>query len=208
MTNDTSAKQVTDFLTLEESAEFAGVSERTIQRHALLSKQNPTSTTIRKGKKVKGYRKDWLTDTFKNDSQSGDTQNDNNNKSFESDTTSRDNSKQSTENQTNKSHDNDEIVVILKEEVNFLRTEIGVKNEQISKLQESEKNTKMLLADLQIQNKALQLPEAKKETPTAKPLGKKSRKIWIFVSVVLFIAIAASAYAYNYYYGFKNLNWW
>lgn len=207
MTNDTAAKQTTELMTLDEAAEFAGVSERTIQRHALLSRHNPTSTTIRKGKKVKGYRKDWLADTFKNDSPSGDTKNDKGDKPFENDTTSRDNSKQTTENQTNKSHDNDEIVVILKEEVNFLRNEIGVKNEQISKLQESEKNTKTLLADLQIQNKALQI-SAPEKSPTVKQSGKKYRKIWVLVSVVLFIALAASAYAYNYYFGFKNLNWW
>jgi len=205
MAHDTTTTTI-ELLTLEESAEFAGVSERTIQRHALLSRHNPTSTTKRKGKNVKGYRKDWLKETFLNDVQTDDTKNDKGDKPLDKGATRHDNHKQPTENQTNKSRENDEIVILLKEEVNFLRTEIGVKNEQISKLQESEKNTKTLLADLQIQNKALQLP-SQKNAPVAKQSGKKWRKVWLWVSIILLIGLAAGAYAYNYYFGFKNLNW-
>lgn len=192
-----------ELLTLKEAADFARVSERTIQRHTLLSRHNPTSTTTRKGKKVKGYRKDWLRETFLNEVTAGDTKNDKSDNLLENVVTQHDNPKQSTKNQANKSRENDEIVLILKEEVNFLRIEIGVKNEQISKLQDSEKNTKTLLADLQIQNKALLLPY-QKNVPTAKRWGKKWR-FWMGVAILFLISLAVSAYAYNYYFGFKNL---
>jgi hypothetical protein len=202
MAHDTITTTI-ELLTLEESAQFAGVSERTIQRHTLLSRHNPTSTTTRKGKKVKGYRKDWLRETFLNEATTGDTKNDKGDNPLKNVVTQDDNLKQSTKNQANKSRENDEIVLILKEEVNFLRTEIGVKNEQICKLQESEKNTKTLLADLQIQNKALQLPSQKNE-PTAKRWGK-NWQFWLWVAIFFLISLAVSAYAYNYYFGFENL---
>jgi|ERR1035437_2807901 hypothetical protein len=198
-----------ELLTVSEAATKYNVSTRTIERHALLKKYKCVQT-FRNSRKVNGYSLEWLEASFGKESE---------NVGLKSDTSGG----QKTEKSDNVGQSSvPDMVNILSDQVSFLKKEIEVKNNQlevkdkqleikdnhITSLIESEKNTKMLLADLQIQNKALQLPEAKKEMPTAKPLGKKSRKIWVFVSIVLFIAITASAYAYNYYYGFKNLNWW
>ncbi len=198
-----------ELLTVSEAATKYNVSTRTIERHALLKKYKCVPT-FRNSRKVNGYSHEWLETCFGKESDNVGQK-----------TTTNDGQKTAKANNVEQASSQD-VVNVLTEQVSFLKKEIEVKNNQlevkdkqleikdkhITSLIESEKNTKMLLADLQIQNKALQLPEAKKETPTAKPLGKKSRKIWIFVSVVLFISFAASAYAYNYYYGFKNLNWW
>lgn len=188
MTHDTTAKKTTELLTLEESAEFSGVSERTIQRHALLSRHNPTGTTIRKGKKLKGYKKDWLTEIFINGATEDDKKKD-------------------------KNKDVSDMVSVLKGQVQTLSDEIKFKNEQlqvkdrhITSLIESDKNTKTLLADLQIQNKVLQL-SAPEKSPTIKQSGKKSYKVWLWLSIVLLMGLTGGAYAYNYYFGFKNLNW-
>lgn len=77
----------------------------------------------------------------------------------------------------------------LKQDVTFLRKEIEAKNDQLQakdsqilELISSEQKTKMLLADLQLQQKNLLL-----DKPSAKQLEKKSSTIWW----VLFFLLAA-----------------
>ena len=158
-------------LTVSEAAAHVGVSARTIERHAAFKKYVPLSD-FRNGRKTKVYSKKWLDDNFKNDGQKSDndrqsqTTSDNN---FDKNTTA--------------------LVARLTDEVVFLRKEIDVKNDVISKLQESEKNTKTLLADLQIQQKTLLL-----NSPSAKQLGKKYGWIWFIAFVALLGAIGAGCY--------------
>jgi len=170
MMSDTKTTTVEN-LTVSEAAAYIGVSARTIERHASFKKYTPLSD-FRNGRKTKVYSKKWLDDNFKDDGQKSD------------------NGRQSQTTADNQSDTKTTILVArLTDEVVFLRKEIDVKNDVISKLQESEKNTKMLLADLQIQQKTLLL-----NSPTAKQLGKKHGWIWFVAFVILLGVIGTGCY--------------
>lgn len=158
-------------LTLAESSAYTGVSTRTIERHATFTKYN-TETLTRNGRKTKGYSKEWLNKQFNNVGQVSD-------KKATSPTNVRQVSDKhnGTENEAIK-----DVALIeeLKQDVTFLRKEIEAKNDQLQakdsqilELISSEQKTKMLLADLQLQQKNLLL-----DKPSAKQLEKKSSKIW------------------------------
>lgn len=155
MSNKATTKN--DILTLSESSAYTGVSTRTIERHATFTKYQPESIT-RNSRKTKGFSKSWLDKQFKDVGQMSDKPND-------------------TENEAIK-----EVSLIdeLKQDVTFLRKEIEAKNDQLQakdnqiiELISSEQKTKMLLADLQLQQKNLLL-----DKPSAKQWEKKSNKIW------------------------------
>ena len=155
-------------LSLSEASTFAGVSTRTIERHATFTKYQTVGTVIN-GKKVKCYELSWLTAKFKN-VVSEKTQEVNNSKGLkDTTTTKRREKKQNVVSET-----------FLNEHLATLTKELQFKSDLIIRLQnsndallESEQKTKMLLADLQLQQKTLLL-----DKPTAKPLEKKSSKIW------------------------------
>jgi hypothetical protein len=155
-------------LTLSESAAYAGISTRTIERHATFTNYK-TETIIRNSRKAKGFSKEWLDKQFKDVGQMSDKKP--TNVGHVSDKYN------STENEAIK-----EVSLIeeLKQDVTFLRKEIEAKNDQLQakdsqilELISSEQKTKMLLADLQFQQKNLLL-----DKPSAKQLEEKSSKIW------------------------------
>jgi len=155
-------------LSVGEAASFAGVSTRTIERHATFTKYN-TVITVKNGKKLKCYELSWLTDRFKNDV-SEPTLNPNKTKDY----------KNTTAEKTSVKKQNVVSQSFLKEHLDILTKELQFKSDLIIKLQdsnnallESEQKTKMLLADLQLQQKTLLL-----DKPTVKQSDKKSTKIW------------------------------
>lgn len=178
-----------ELLTLIEAAAKYNISTRTIERHATISKYK-SNFIFKNNKKVKGYSLKWLESVFGKKSDN-----------FESTTRQLDeNDRQNAHKIDNDRQSNDtDVVKVLSEHVTFLRKEIDIKNDQIAKLQESEKNTKMLLADLQIQNKALQAPQPDQTATITKPVNK-SKTLWWVVAVVIVIGLAgAGAYAMHYY---------
>lgn len=165
-------------LTLSEAAAFAGVSTRTIERHATFTNYK-TETIIRNNRKTKGFSIEWLEKQFKNVGQESDKK-----------TTSPTNVGQMSDKHNipeNEAIKDMSLIEELKQDVTFLRKEIEVKNEQLQakdnqilELINSEQKTKMLLADLQLQQKSLLLNE-----PTARQSGKKESKIWWALFVLL-----------------------
>lgn len=169
-----SDKTTNVLLSLSEASTYAGVSTRTIERHATVTKYQ-TVVSDKNGKKVKCYELSWLTDKFKNVvSDMSDTKSKTlNNKGFED--TTRIKNKDKKQNVVS-----DMSESYLKEHLDFLTKELQFKSDLIIKLQdsnsallESEQKTKMLLADLQLQQKTLLL-----DKPSAELKGKKSGKIW------------------------------
>jgi len=164
-----------DVMSIVEAASYANVSTKTIERYAILYKWESLSE-VRNSRKIKVYRKSDIDKHFKNQEQ----------KSDESKTST----KKQPENKENPSLD---TINCLKDEVVFLRSELVVKNEQISKLQESESQTKMLLADLQMKAKTLPAPE-----PT-KAIGEKNTWVWWTAFFLLVGALAFGAWlSYDY----------
>lgn len=169
MSDKTTTKN--DILTLSESSAYAGVSTRTIERHATFTEYQPESIT-RNSRKTKGFSKYWLDKQFKDVGHLSDNN-----------TTSPTNVGQVSDNPNNTENEAiKEVSLIdeLKQDVMFLRKEIEAKNDQLQakdgqilELISSEQKTKMLLADLQLQQKNLQL-----DKPSAKQWEKKSSKIW------------------------------
>jgi hypothetical protein len=168
-------------LTLAESSAYTGVSTRTIERHATFTKYQPESIT-RNSRKTKGFSKSWLDKQFKNVGQVPD-----NNTASPTNVRQMSDKPNDTENKAIK-----EVSLIeeLKQDVTFLRKEIEAKNDQLQakdnqiiELISSEQKTKMLLADLQLQQKNLLL-----DKPSAKQWEKKSNKIW-WVLFVLLVAV-------------------
>jgi hypothetical protein len=158
----------TQLLSLSEASTFAGVSTRTIERHATFTKYQ-TVGTVRNGKKIKCYELSWLTDKFKNVVSETEPKTLNNKGSGDTTTTKTKQKKQNVVSET-----------FLQEHLANLTKELQFKSDLIIRLQdsnnallESEQKTKMLLADLQLQQKTLLL-----DKPTAKQLEKKSSKIW------------------------------
>jgi len=158
-------------LTLAESSSYTGVSTRTIERHATYTNYKTESLT-RNGRKTKGYSKEWLNKQFNNVGQTSDRK-----------TTSPTNVGQVSDKPNNTENEAiKEVSLIdeLKQDVTFLRKEIEAKNDQLQakdsqilELISSEQKTKMLLADLQLQQKNLLL-----DKPSAQRWEKKSSKIW------------------------------
>ena len=179
--SDMKSDKKKELLTLIEAAKKYNVSTRTIERHAKNSGYAPESL-IRNDKKVKGYSVGWLDSVIRhcptNVGPMSDKLSDN----------------------VGQPNDTD-IVKILSENITFLRKEIDIKNDQIAKLQESDRNTKMLLADLQIQNKALQAPQEDKAVPIKEPVKKSKKILWWVVFLVLVLGLAITGLLlYNYYY--------
>ena len=170
-------------LTLAESSAYTGVSTRTIERHATFT-QYKTESLTRNGRKTKGYSKDWLNKQFNNVGQMSDKK-----------TTSQTNVGHLSDKHNNTENEQIKdtfLIEELKQDVTFLRKEIEAKNEQIQakdnqilELIGSEQKTKMLLADLQLQQKNLLL-----DKPSAKQSGKKSSKIWW---ALFFLLVAISS---------------
>lgn len=165
-------------LTLSEAASYAGVSTRTIERHATFTNYK-TETIIRNSRKTKGFSVEWLDKQFKNVGQASDRKTTN-----RTDVGHLSDKHNSTENEEIK---DTSLIEELKQDVTFLRKEIEAKNDQLQakdsqilELISSEQKTKMLLADLQLQQKNLLLNE-----PTARQLGKKESKIWWALFVLL-----------------------
>lgn len=182
--SDKSQKQSlsdTQLLSLSEAAAFAEVSTRTIERHATFTKYQ-TVGTIRNGKKVKCYELSWLTTKFKNVVSETETKTNKNNGLEDTTTTKTKQKKQNVVSET-----------FLQEHLANLTKELQFKSDLIIRLQdsndallESEQKTKMLLADLQLQQKTLLL-----DKPTAKQSGKKDSKIqWALF--FLFVAACGS----------------
>lgn len=180
-------KGKSEALTLSEAAAYAGVSTRTIERHATFTNYK-TETITRNSRKTKGFSKEWLDKQFKDVGQESDKK-----------PTSPTNVGQmsdihnNTENQTIKDNP---LIETLQHDVTFLRKEIDEKNEQIKakdsqilELISSEQKTKMLLADLQLQQKNLLL-----DKPSAKRWEKKSSKIWWALFFLLVAVCGAVVY--------------
>lgn len=162
-------------LSVGEAASFAGVSTRTIERHATFTKYK-TVTTVKNGKKLKCYELSWLTARFKNDV-SEPADNPNKTKDYNNTTTVK----------TGKKKQNVVSESFLKEHLDILTKELQFKSDLIIRLQdsnnallESEQKTKMLLADLQLQQKTLLL-----DNPTIKQSEKRESKIWWGLFVLL-----------------------
>ena len=173
-----------DLMTVAEAALYVGVSVRTIERHVLLG-NCPTEWTARNNRKVKAYPKYWLDRTFvKNDIEKKRMSDSQHDKQTRQDIGTE---KMSDKNDGIKS---EEVITALREDVGFLRKEIDVKNQQITALIKSEEQTKTLLADLQMQNKNLQLnsPQAKQ-----KPQEKESR-IWLWLGIILIAGLLTGSY--------------
>jgi len=110
---------------MSEAAAYVGVSNRTIERHAIFTKYQHESIT-RNGRKTKGFSKEWLDKQFKDFRQMSNNKTTTaTNVEHESD---RDNS---TENEAIKDVS---LIEELKQDVTFLRKEIEAKNEQILEL--------------------------------------------------------------------------
>jgi hypothetical protein len=168
-----------DVLSIVEAASYANVSTKTIERYAILYKWESLSE-VRNSRKIKVYRKSDIDKHFKNQEQKSDTSKTTTNKKPE-----------------NKENPSLDSINCLKDEVVFLRSELVVKNEQISKLIESESKTKMLLADLQVKVKTLPAPEP------AKAEVKKHTWVWWTAFFLLVGALGFGAWlAYDY---LKNL---
>lgn len=171
-------------LTLSEAAAYAGVSTRTIERHATFTNYK-TETIIRNSRKTKGFSVEWLDKQFKDVGQVSDKK-----------TTSPTNVGQMSDNHNsteNEAIKGVSLIEELKQDVTFLRKEIEAKNDQLQakdsqilELISSEQKTKMLLADLQLQQKNLLLNE-----PTARQSEKKSSKIW-WALFFLLVAVCGS----------------
>lgn len=174
-----------EVFTLAEAATYANVSTKTIERYAILHSW-PTMSDNRKGRKVKVYRKVDLDKYFKSSD----------NVEHKSDNVS-DKEAKTIENKQEKPFD---TVGHLTEDIKFLRSELTVKNEQISKLQnensmliESESRTKMLLADLQVKVKALNPVEP------VKAMGKKNTWVWWVAFFLLIGALGVGGWlSYDY----------
>ena len=169
MSDKTTTKN--DVLTLSESSAYTGVSTRTIERHATFTKYQPESIT-RNSRKTKGFSKSWLDKQFKDVGQVSD-----NNTTSPTDVGHLSDKPNDAENEAIKETS---LIDELKQDVTFLRKEIEAKNDQLQakdnqiiELISSEQKTKMLLADLQLQQKNLLL-----DKPSAKQWEKKSTKIW------------------------------
>lgn len=181
----------TQLLSLSEASTFAGVSTRTIERHATFTKYQ-TVGTVRNGKKIKCYELSWLTDKFKNVVSETEPKTLNNKASGDTTTTKTKQKKQNVVSET-----------FLQEHLANLTKELQFKSDLIIKLQdtnnallensraliESEQKTKMLLADLQFQQKTLLL-----DKPTAKQSEKKSSNIWWGLFVLLAATCAVLLY--------------
>ena len=180
-------------LSVGEAASFAGVSTRTIERHATFTKYN-TVTTVKNGKKIKCYELSWLTVRFKNDV-SKSTQNTYKTRDYKDTTTEK----------ASKKKQNVVSETFLQEHLANLTKELQFKSDLIIKLQdsnnallensrallESEQKTKMLLADLQLQQKTLLL-----DKPTVKQSEKKSTKI-LWALFFLLVAISCVVLYYG-----------
>lgn len=158
-------------LTLSEAAAYAVVSTRTIERHATYTNYK-TETIVRNSRKTKGYSKEWLDKQFKDVGQVSDKK-----PTSPTDVGQVSDKHNSSENEAIKDVS---LIDELKQDVTFLRKEIEAKNDQLQakdsqilELISSEQKTKMLLADLQLQQKNLLL-----DKPSAKQWEKKSSKIW------------------------------
>lgn len=158
-------------LTLSEAAAYAGVSTRTIERHATFTNYK-TETIIRNSRKAKGFSVEWLDKQFKDVGHLSDKKT-----TSPTDVGQMSDKHKTTENEAIKDVS---LIEELKQDVTFLRKEIEAKNDQLQakdsqilELISSEQKTKMLLADLQLQQKNLLL-----DKPSAKQLEKKSSKIW------------------------------
>lgn len=182
-------------LSVSEAAAFAQVSTRTIERHATFTKYQ-TVVTIKNGKKVKCYEVSWLTDKFKNVVSDNETKT-NNSKEFTDATPTK--NKQKKQNVVSET--------FLQEHLANLTKELQFKSDLIIKLQdsnnallensrallESEQKTKMLLADLQLQQKTLLL-----DKPTTKSLEKGTRIWWALF--FLLVAISGVLLYYGFYF--------
>lgn len=164
-----------DVMSIVEAASYANVSTKTIERYAILYKWQSLSE-VRNSRKIKVYKKSDIDKHFKNQEQKSDT------------------NKTSTKKQSdNKENPSSDHINCLKDEVVFLRSEIVVKNEQISKLQESESQTKMLLADLQVKVKTLNVAEP------PKAMGKKNTWVWWVAFFLLIGALGVGGWlSYDY----------
>jgi hypothetical protein len=158
-------------LTLSESAAYAGVSTRTIERHATFTNYK-TETIIRNSRKTKGFSIEWLDKQFKDVGQMSDKK-----PTSPTNVGQMSDKHKTTENEAIKDVS---LIEELKQDVTFLRKEIEAKNDQLQakdsqilELISSEQKTKMLLADLQLQQKNLLL-----DKPSAQRWEKKSSKIW------------------------------
>ncbi len=160
-----------EILTLSEASAYAGVSTRTIERHATFT-NHKTETITRNNRKTKGFSVEWLNKQFKDVGHASDNK-----------TTSQTNVGQMSDKHNDSGNEaikGASLIEELKQDVTFLRKEIEAKNDQLQakdsqilELISSEQKTKMLLADLQLQQKNLLL-----DKPSAKKNEKKSSKIW------------------------------
>ena len=192
--SDKSQKQSlsdTQLLSLSEAAAFAEVSTRTIERHATFTKYQ-TVATVRNGKKVKCYELSWLSTKFKNVVSETETKINKNNGLEDTTKTKTKQKKQNVVSET-----------FLQEHLANLTKELQFKSDLIIKLQdsnnallensrallESEQKTKMLLADLQFQQKTLLL-----DKPTANQSGKKDSKIWWALFCLLIVVCGIGLY--------------
>lgn len=174
-------------LTLSEASAYTGVSTRTIERHATYTNYQ-TETLIRNRRKTKGFTKEWLDKQFNTVGQMSD------NKITSSTLVELVSDKdKATENEAIKDVS---LIDELKQDVTFLRKEIEAKNDQLQvkdnqilELISSELKTKMLLADLQLQQKNLLL-----DKPSAKQWEKKSSKIWWALFFLLFAVCGVVLY--------------
>lgn len=174
----TNVGQVSDIIqgkieafTLSEAAAYAGVSTRTIERHATFTNYK-TETIIRNSRKTKGFSVEWLDKQFKDVGHVSDKK-----PTSPTDVGHMSDKYKGSENEAIKDVS---LIAELKLDVTFLRKEIEAKNDQLQakdsqilELISSEQKTKMLLADLQLQQKNLLL-----DKPSAKQWEKKSSKIW------------------------------
>lgn len=180
-------KGKSEALTLSESAAYAGVSTRTIERHATF-KNYKTETIIRNSRKAKGFSKEWLDKQFKDVGHLSDKK-----PTSPTNVGQMSDKYKTTENEAIKDVS---LIEELKQDVTFLRKEIEAKNDQLQakdsqilELISSEQKTKMLLADLQFQQKTLLL-----DKPTAKQSEKKSSNIWWGLFVLLAATCAVLLY--------------
>jgi uncharacterized small protein (DUF1192 family) len=172
-------------LTLAESSADTGVSTRTIERHATFTKYKTESLT-RNGRTTKGYSKEWLNKRFSTVGQMSDSTK----PTSPTDVGQVSDKHNSTENESIKDVS---LIDELKQDITFLRKEIEAKNDQLQAkdsqildLISSEQKTKMLLADLQLQQKNLLL-----DKPSAQRWEKKSSKIW-WALFFLLVAISGT----------------
>ena len=171
-------------LTLSEAAAYAGVSTRTIERHATFTNYK-TETIIKNSRKTKGFLVEWLDKQFRDVGQVSDKK-----PTSPTPVGQVSDKHNSVENEAFKSVS---LIDELKQDITFLRKEIEAKNDQLQAkdsqildLISSEKKKKMLLADLQLQQKNLLL-----DKPSAQQWEKKSSKIW-WALFFLLVAISGA----------------